>query len=226
MSRTELASCDTVVFDVDGTLVDSTYQHALAWYRAFLAVGVRLPLWRLHRHIGVGGDKFVAAVDSAEVEHAHGELLRSRHGVEFAALRAEVLPLAGAAQLLAAVHDRGLRVALATSGEPEETEHYLDLVGIRQVVDGWSSSADVDRSKPDPDVVAAAVERVGGTRGLVVGDSPWDCQAADRLQFPAVGLRCGGFATQELTDAGAARVYDGPGDLLADLSALLGDPQA
>lgn len=213
---------DTVVFDVDGTLVDSTYQHALAWSRAFTAVGMRLPVWRLHRHIGVGGDKLVAAVAGDDAEQAHGEQLRSLHGQRFAALRPEVVPLDGAVRLLAAAHERGLRVALATSGDSEETEHYLDLLGCRDLVDGWASSEDVDRSKPDPDVVGAAVRRVGGGRALVVGDSPWDCRAASRLRLPAVGLRCGGYASQELTDAGAIRVYDGPAELAADLAALLG----
>jgi HAD superfamily hydrolase (TIGR01549 family) len=211
---------DVVVFDVDGTLVDSNYQHALAWYRAFRRHGLTPPVWRLHRAIGMGGDRLVAEVGGADVERRHGDGIRAAWAEEFAPMLAEVRPLAGAGDLLAAVRGSGRRLVLASSGTPEHVKHYLGLLDGHRWADAVTTAEDADASKPAPDLLAVALDRVDADRAVVVGDSPWDCLAAGRLDLPCLGLRTGGFAAEELRAAGAARIYDDLPALTADIAEL------
>ncbi len=202
------------ILDVDGTLVDTNYQHALAWYRAFRALGETLPLHAIHRHIGMGGDQLVAALAGDAFEREHGDAVREAEGERYAELIGEVEPLPGARDLLVALHERGQPAVLSSSAKADEVEHYLDLLGARDLVRAWTTSADVEATKPAPDLVAVAVRMAGGGPAVMVGDSTWDCEAARRAGIPAVGLLTGGFSEQELRDAGAAGVH-------TDLPALL-----
>jgi HAD superfamily hydrolase (TIGR01549 family) len=199
---------DTAIFDVDGTLVDTNYQHALAFYRAFRRYGITLPMWRLHRATGMGGDQIVAHVAGDEVERWHGSALREAWVEEFDKLIDEVRPFEGARDLMEAVKSRGFRVVLASSGKSQHVDHFLDLIDGRSIADAWTTSDDVESSKPDPDLVATALDKVEGASGVMIGDSTWDCIAAGKLGVPALAVRTGGFSVEELIDAGAERVFD------------------
>jgi HAD superfamily hydrolase (TIGR01549 family) len=209
------------VFDVDGTLVDSNYQHVLAWHRAFLRYDAPQPLWQIHRHIGMGGDKLVAAVAGAALEEAHGEAIRQEWKQEFDAMIGEVVAVPAATELLNAVKASGTALVLASSGKPDHVEHFVDLLGARDLADAWTSSEDVEDTKPDPDLLAVALERVDRPAAVTFGDSTWDAVAAARLGLPAVEVRTGGFGADELRAAGAAEVFDSLEDVLADLNRLL-----
>jgi HAD superfamily hydrolase (TIGR01549 family) len=210
---------DTAVFDVDGTLVDTNYQHALAWYRAFRRFDIVLPVWRLHRAIGMGGDNLVAHVAGDEVEERFGSDLREAWEKEFNLMVPEVSALADARDLLAEVKDRGFRLVLASSGKSEHTRHFLDLLDGTEIADAWTTSDDVRSSKPAPDLVSVAMEKVGGTRGVMIGDSVWDAIAAREVGVPTIAVRTGGFSTDELREAGAGWVYESLGALCADIDA-------
>jgi HAD superfamily hydrolase (TIGR01549 family) len=199
---------DTAIFDVDGTLVDTNYQHALAFYRAFRRYDITLPMWRLHRATGMGGDQIVAHVAGDEVERRHGSALREAWVEEFDKLIDEVRPFEGAHDLMEAVKSRGFRVVLASSGKSQHVDHFLDLIDGRSIADAWTTSDDVESSKPDPDLVATALDKVEGASGVMIGDSTWDCIAAGKLGVPALAVRTGGFSVEELIDAGAERVFD------------------
>ena len=205
------------ILDIDGTLADTNYHHAVAWFRAFRRFDVTLPLYRIHRHIGMGGDQLVAVLAGDDFERARGDAVREEEGERYMELIGEVQPLAGARELIAALRERGHPVVLASSAKQHEVDHYLDLLGARDLVDGWTSSADVERTKPEPDLVHAALERAGGGAGVMVGDSTWDCRAAQRAGIPSIGVLTGGFSEQELREAGAAGVFERLDDLRAGL---------
>ena len=139
---------DTAIFDVDGTLVDTNYQHALAWYRAFRRFDITLPLWQLHRGIGMGGDKFVAHVAGDEVEQRHGSALREAWVEEFDKMIDEVRPFDGARELMEEVKYAASGLVLASSGKSKHVEHFLDLIGGQVLADAWTTSDDVESSKP------------------------------------------------------------------------------
>lgn len=202
-----------ILFDIDGTLVDSTYHHALAWQRAFDRHDVTLPMWRIHRTIGMGGDKLVAEVAGAEVEEQLGDELRELWRKEYVEIKSEVLPLPGASELVRTLADSGFLVALASSGDPEFAGEALDDLDIRDVVRVLKTSADVDGSKPEPDLIEVTLEALGTRRGVMIGDTPYDVEAAGRAGLKCLGLRSGGYSEAELTDAGAALVVDSPADL-------------
>ncbi len=214
---------DTAIFDVDGTLVDTNYQHALAWFRALRRYDITRPLWRIHRGIGMGGDQFVAAVAGPDAEEQHGDDLRRAWAEEFDALIGEVQPFEGAPELLAEVKERGFRLVLASSGKAEHVEVFLDLIDGRSLADAWTTADDVQKSKPEPDVVAAALAKVEGASGIMVGDSVYDAQAAAKLGIPTLGVRTGGFSVGELQEAGVLQVFD---SLVAFRYALDGTPLA
>lgn len=206
---------DTVILDVDGTLADSTYHHALAWSRAFARVDLHPPLWRIHRTIGMGGDKLVASVAGEDVEREHGDTLRQAWEEEYDALLPEVGLLPGARELVLALAGRGLTVTLATSGKERFTEHVLGQLDLPEgTLAARTSSDEVEESKPAPDLLVRSLEESGGTSALMVGDTTYDVAAAARLGMPCVAVRTGGFGDQELLDAGAAAVVDTPADLL------------
>jgi len=173
--------------DVDGTLVDSNYQQVLAWFRAFRRVDLTLPLRRIHRHIGMGGDQLVPALAGDEVEEQHGGTLRDAWEEEFAPLLPEVAAVDGAHDLLAGLREVGTCVVLASSGKPDHVDAFLDLIDAREIVDAWTTSDDVERTKPHPDLLKVALSRLGQDEVgddadvVVIGDSTWDCVAAKRL---------------------------------------------
>jgi HAD superfamily hydrolase (TIGR01549 family) len=199
---------DTAIFDVDGTLVDTNYHHAIAWHRSFLHHDVVVPVWHIHRAIGMGGDVLVAHVAGDDVEEQHGDDIRDRWEKEFDAIIDEVRPFEDAHELLVDVRERGFKVVLASSGMKKHVEKFLDLVDAAQVADDWTTSDDAERSKPAPDLVAIAMERVGGASAVLVGDSTWDCGAAAKLDVPTIAVQTGGYSPEELEDAGAVQVFE------------------
>jgi HAD superfamily hydrolase (TIGR01509 family) len=207
------------ILDIDGTLVDTNYHHALAWYRAFLQSDKVLPIWRVHRHIGMGGDQLVAALAGEEFDAEHGDDVRTAEKVLYTTLIEEVRPFADARALLEHLKAQGHTVVLASSAKPEEVEHYLDLLDARDLADDWTHAGDVERTKPEPDLVAAAVEKAGGGPAVMVGDSTWDCEAAKRAGIATVAVLTGGFSEAELREAGATAVFASLSDLLAELGA-------
>jgi len=206
------------ILDVDGTLVDTNYHHAVAWFRAFRRLDLTLPLYRIHRHIGMGGDRLVGALAGDEFEREHGDEVREHEGGIYMELIDEVCPLADARELLLDLKERGHVLVLASSAKQHEVDHYLDLLDARGLADGWTTASDVEATKPEPDLVAAAVEKAGGGAAVMIGDSTWDCQAAERAGLATVGVLTGGFSEQELRAAGAACVFERLGDLRQDLS--------
>lgn len=210
-----------VLFDIDGTLVDSNYHHVLAWSRAFRSVGIVAPAWKLHRHMGMGGDHLVPAVAGQEVEDRYGDELRERWTQEFGPMLHEIAPLDGARELLRHCADVGLQVVLASSGSKEHVEHYVDLLDARDVVHAWTTSDDVAHTKPSPDLLEVALRRSDGGQATMVGDSPWDVHAAQRAGIPAIGVLTGGFCRQDLQDAGAAAVVSTPEQLASLMHVLL-----
>jgi HAD superfamily hydrolase (TIGR01549 family) len=201
------------ILDIDGTLVDTNYHHALAWYRAFRQHGQVLPIWRIHRHIGMGGDHLVKALCGEGVEEEKGDDIRTAEKALYMALIEEVEPLRGARELLGDLKDRGHAVVLASSAKQDEVDHYLDLLDARELADGWTSSADVDATKPEPDLVKAAMEKAGDDEAVMVGDSTWDAEAAARAGLETVAVLTGGFSEAELREAGAGTVFQSIPDL-------------
>jgi HAD superfamily hydrolase (TIGR01509 family) len=205
------------ILDIDGTLVDTNYHHAIAWYRAFLQSDEVLPLWRIHRHIGMGGDQLVAALAGDDFESAHGDEVRAAEKVVYMELIREVQPFADARELMEDLVERGHALVLASSAKPEEVGHYLDLVDARELTKDWTDSGDVERTKPEPDLVAAAVEKAGGGPAVMVGDSTWDCEAAKRAGLETIAVLTGGFSEAELREAGAAVVFESLAELRKNL---------
>ena len=195
------------ILDIDGTLVDTNYHHTIAWYRAFMQSGKVLPLWRIHRHIGMGGDQLVAALAGDEFEDEHGEDVRAAEKALYMSLIHEVRPFEDARPLMEDLAGRGHAIVLASSAKPDEVEHYLDLLDARELTKDWTDAGDVERTKPEPDLVAAAVEKAGGGPAVMVGDSTWDCEAAARAGLETVAVLTGGFSEAELREAGAACVF-------------------
>ena len=205
------------ILDVDGTLVDTNYHHALAWYRAFREHDVLLPVWRVHRHVGMGGDKIVAALAGDEAEEEMGDAIRDTESRLYRALIDDVRPLAGARELIEELRHRGHRVVLASSAKEWEVDRYLDMLDARDLVDAWTTSADVEETKPDPDLVVSALRKVESLSAVMVGDTPWDVEAASRADVKTIAVLTGGYSEQELRDAGAVDVFPSLVDLRARL---------
>jgi HAD superfamily hydrolase (TIGR01509 family) len=206
----------TAILDIDGTLVDTNYQHAVAWYRAFRQNEILLPVWRIHRHIGMGGDQVIAALTDEQTEEEKGEDIRSAEKALYLAMIEEVEPLEGARDLIKRLKDAGKTVVMASSAKDDEVDHYLDLLDARELADDWTTSADVEATKPEPDLVKAALDKAGADAGdaVMLGDTPWDCEAAKRAGVETVALMTGGFSEQELTGAGAVSVFESLPELL------------
>lgn len=205
------------ILDVDGTLVDSNYHHALAWWRALRQHGATVPLWRIHRLCGMGGGRIVATLMGDDFDREHGDDVRAAEAVLWSELMAEVVPLDGARRLLDVLHDGGLRVVLASSAKSFEIEHYIDLLGVRELADAWTDSSDVEETKPHPELVSVALERVGAAEGVMIGDSTFDCAAAAQAGVASVALLTGGFGEDELRAAGASAVFASIAALIAGL---------
>jgi HAD superfamily hydrolase (TIGR01549 family) len=208
---------DTAIFDVDGTLVDTNYQHAIAWYRAFRRYDITRPLWRIHRGIGMGGDTFVPEVAGEDAEREHGDDLRAAWTEEFDELIGEIQPFEATRSLLEEVKGRGFRLVLASSGKTKHVEAFLELFGGRDLADAWTTSDDAEKSKPEPDIVQTALAKVDGASGVMIGDSVYDVMAAGRIGIPTIAVRTGGFGTDELQEAGASHVFDSLDELQAAL---------
>ncbi|MFL5870984.1 MAG: HAD family hydrolase [Solirubrobacterales bacterium] len=205
------------ILDVDGTLVDSNYQHAIAWYRALREHDVLVPIWRIHRHIGMGGDQLVAAVAGDDVERRLGDAIRAAEKERYGELIGEVEPFEGARELIGALRDRDHPVVLASSAKQEETEHYIELLDAAELIEASTSSADVDATKPEPDLVMTAMRKAGELSAVMVGDSTWDVEAAARAEAKTIAVLTGGFSEAELRDAGAIDVFESLIDLTRTL---------
>jgi HAD superfamily hydrolase (TIGR01509 family) len=212
------------LFDLDGTLIDSVYQHVLAWREALEDTGMELSVWRIHRRIGMSGGLFVNALlrevggDLASVDV---ERLQTIHGEAFKRLASQVRPLPGARELLQVLAAEGVPHAIATSGRLDTAHLSLEMLGIAPEIPVITRDL-VRYAKPDPDLFLAAADRLGVPieRCVVVGDSIWDLLAAQRARALAVGLLSGGYGQEELERAGAYRVYQDPRDLLDRLDEL------
>jgi len=213
------------LFDLDGTLVDSVYNHVRAWHLALREEGIDLSVWRIHRKIGMSGGLFVNQLKrelGIELDDATIQRLRARHAEQFLALSGEVVALTGAAELLQALSDLGLPWAIATSGRMETASANLKSLGVDRERAVVVTRDQVNYAKPDPDLFVEAARRLGaGTRdSYVIGDSIWDMIAAARCGALGIGLLSGGYGQEELERAGALRVYDDPADMLIHLDEL------
>jgi HAD superfamily hydrolase (TIGR01509 family) len=209
------------VFDLDGTLVDSVYQHVLAWREALEETGIELAVWRIHRRIGMSGGLFVHALlreTGHQVTAEEAAHLQRLHAAAYARQVAQVRPLPGARELLAYLSQVEVSWAIATSGRMESARPALNILGIGSDVPVITRDQ-VQHAKPDPDLFLAAAERLGVaiSASVVVGDSVWDLLAARRARALGVGLLSGGYGQDELERAGAYRVYQDPADLLRHL---------
>jgi HAD superfamily hydrolase (TIGR01509 family) len=203
-----------VLFDVDGTLVDTSYQHTIAWWYALRDRGLEVPLREIHRAIGMGADTLVP--------HLTGRAdndLSSAHGHYFAPYLEQVQVFADAPELLRACKEHGLVVVLASSSEEEQLTRLRREIDAEDAIDYATTSADVEQSKPAPDLVQVALEKSGlsAANAVMVGDTKWDVEAAAKAGVACVGLMCGGWGADELREAGAAEVWASPGELLAHL---------
>jgi HAD superfamily hydrolase (TIGR01549 family) len=212
------------LFDLDGTLVDSVYQHVLAWREALHSAGVELDVWRIHRRIGMSGGLLINAL-LRETGHPVGADEAARlarlHAEAYARLASQVRPLHGTRALLERLTALGVPWAIATSGRLESARRTLDTLGVPPEVPVVTRDQ-VEHAKPDPDLFLAAAERLGAsiTTSVVVGDSVWDLLAAQRARALGVGLLSGGYGREELERAGAYRVYEDPADMLRHLDEL------
>ena len=219
-----MAAPPAFVFDLDGTLVDSVYQHVLAWREALEREGISLSVWRIHRRIGMSGGLLVNALlreTGLPVTREQTDRLRQLHAEAYANLVGQVRPLPGARELLAHLTRAGVPWAIATSGWMESARPAVEMLGVGGEIP-LITRDQVEHAKPDPDLFLAAAQRLGVSieSSAVVGDSVWDLLAARRARALGVGLLSGGYGEDELTRAGAYRVYQDPGDLLEHLDEL------
>ncbi|MFT3727090.1 MAG: HAD family hydrolase [Terricaulis sp.] len=214
------------IFDLDGTLVDNVYEHVAAWKKAFNEAGIRAPTWRIHRRIGMSGERLVSEVAQEAGAPLTGEAadrVHKRHGEIFNAMELRSAPLPGAAALLAHLSQQGATWSIATSGHAENAHGALAALNVDLNAAVVVTGDQVKKAKPAPDLFLEAARRLKRppAEALVVGDSVWDMQAAVAAGARGVGLRCGGYAAAELEAAGATHVYDDPADLLARIGELM-----
>jgi HAD superfamily hydrolase (TIGR01509 family) len=216
-----------VLFDVDGTLVDTNYLHAVTWWQAFAQGGYHVTMADIHRAIGMGSDQMLDRLLSADRDRDADSGLRTSHDALYAAYWTRLRPLPGAAELLRACKARGLAVVLASSAGEAESGVLRAALDADDAIDDATFSGEVERTKPAPDLVQVALAKAAVPAGqaVFVGDTVWDVQASQKAGVPCIGLLSGGIGRQELVGAGAAQVYAGPGELLAALpGSLLGRP--
>jgi HAD superfamily hydrolase (TIGR01509 family) len=204
-----------VLFDVDGTLVDTTYLHTVAWWEAIRQHDHDVPMAEIHRAIGMGSDNLLEHLIGAGADDG----MADAHDVLYAAWWERLRPLPGAADLLRACAERGLAVVLASSAKAAELAKLRRVLDADDVIAAATSSSDAERSKPAPDIVQAALDQsdVDPRRCVFVGDAVWDVEAAGRLGIPCIGLTCGGTSAAELEDRGAVATYENPAALLKSL---------
>jgi len=196
------------ILDVDGTLVDTNYHHAIAWFRAFRRHDVTVPVWRIHRHIGMGGDQLVVALAGDEVEERLGDDIRVAESELYRELIDEVQMMEGSRELIQDLKATDNVVVLASSAKDWEVEHYIELLDAAEIVDAWTTSADVESTKPEPDLVHAALDKAGeDDEAMLIGDTVWDVQAAKRAGVETLAVLTGGFSEAELREAGAKDVF-------------------
>jgi HAD superfamily hydrolase (TIGR01509 family) len=212
-------SVTTAILDIDGTLVDTNYHHTISWARSFARHELVVPLWRIHRHIGMGGDQLVEALCGEEIERTRGDDIRQVESDEYMRLIDEVEPMEDARRLIVSLRERGHQVVLASSAKEQEVDHYLDLLDARELAQSWTTSADVEQTKPAPDLVHAALQKAGAgaESAVMVGDTPWDVRSAGEAGVETITVITGGFSTEELSDAGAVAVFESVADLLRRL---------
>jgi len=204
-----------VILDIDGTLVDSNYHHTMSWFKGLRDHGYVVPVWRIHRAMGLGGDLLVAHVAGDEAEARSGDLIRESEGKHYFDVIDEVQPLEGSRDLVLALKQAGHAVVMASSAKPEEVEHYLTLLGAAGLVDAWTSSGDVGKSKPAPDLIEVALEKAEGDQdAILISDSVWDIEAAARAGVPTLAVLTGGYSEAELLEAGAQAVFGSVSELL------------
>jgi HAD superfamily hydrolase (TIGR01509 family) len=208
-----------VLFDVDGTLVDTNYLHAVCWWEAFRQGGHTVPMARIHRAIGMGSDKLIGHLVGPDRDTSQDGIMSAAHLALYATYWERLRPLPGAADLLRACAGRGLRVVLASSASTDELAVLRRAIDADDVVHTATSASDAGTSKPDPDILAVALRRSGlsADRAALVGDSIWDVAAAERAGLPCVAVTCGGTSAAELREAGAVETYDDPAALCAAL---------
>ena len=209
-------SLRAILFDVDGTLVDSNDAHADAWVQAFRAHGVDVDWMKVRRSIGMGGDKLMPAVSGIDETSPKGSAIADDRGKIFKRdFLPKIKPLRNAARLVAEVKNRGYTVVAASSAQKDELTPLLKIAGAAALMDAKTSSDDAEESKPDPDIIVAALRRakVAASEAVLIGDTPYDVEAASRAGVRVIGFRSGGWSDADL--AGALAVYDGPWDLLA-----------
>jgi HAD superfamily hydrolase (TIGR01509 family) len=218
-----------VLFDIDGTLVDSNYLHIESWERALAALGHPVDSWRIHRAIGMDSSKLLDELLGDEADEL-GEEATERHSAEYKEMIGRLRPFAGARDLLAELHRRGLTVVLATSAPDDELEILRDVLEVEESVAAITSAGDVGTAKPDPDIIEVALQKAGvpPERAIMVGDAVWDMQAAGRAGVTGIGVLSGGISEDELRRAGAVEVYLDVADLLdrlddSRISALLSE---
>ena len=211
---------EAAILDIDGTLVDTNYQHAIAWDRAFARHGVHLPVWRIHRHIGMGGDKLIAELAGDDVEDEKGDDIRDAESELYGELIGEVRVIDGARELLDGLAEREIQIVLASSANADEVDHYIEMLDAGDRV-RWTTSDDVENTKPNPELVEAALEKAGTRNAVMVGDTVWDVKAAKRAGLGTIGVLTGGFSESELTKAGAIGVYASVMELTGDLDVAL-----
>jgi HAD superfamily hydrolase (TIGR01509 family) len=202
-----------VLFDVDGTLVDTNYLHVVAWWQAFRSQGHRVPMSQLHRTVGQGSDLFVSSILGRD-----DEAVRTAHSDFYGPCKHDLVPFDGGADLLRTTKKAGLAVVLATSASEAEAEHLTAALDADDAIDAVTTKADVDVSKPDPDIVHTALDKAGldATGVVFVGDTVWDVEAAARADVPCICVLTGGISERELRDAGAIAVYRDVRQLLTD----------
>jgi HAD superfamily hydrolase (TIGR01509 family) len=206
------------IFDVDGTLLDSVDLHALAWQEAMVKFGHDVGFGQVRGQIGKGGDKLIPHFLSEDARQDHGREMEEWRGNRF---KSEYLPLvrpfSAVPDLLRRVKEASVRIAVASSAKKDELDKYLDIAGIRDLVDVTTSSDDVEESKPAPDIFEAVLKKLGveGPDAVAIGDTPYDAEAAGKAKIATVGVLCGGFAEHSLRHAGCVQVYPGPAALLA-----------
>lgn len=216
-----------VLFDVDGTLVDSNYLHVSAWLRAFHAEGVPVDGWRIHRCIGMDGTRLVRTL-SGDAGQDVMKRLKKGHSEFYQQSSSQLAALPGARDLLRAVADRGLQVVLATSAPESELAMLREVLDCDDIIAAVTSSEDVETAKPKPDIVEVALDRASVTaeNAVFIGDAVWDCEAAARAKVSSIGLLSGGTSRAELLEAGASAVFEDAGDLLGKLDSTLIDELA